>query len=200
MAPRCVDNGMGKMRAATLQLVDGSGCVVESERRAALTTNGPHDPRPVFLHVPKADRKGQGAVLLEPQLASPKQRRRGHGTGGLTNEAPEEWPTRTPDQTDAHPMTERLIGPALDFEGIIFTGTSHLDVIERIYRVAICIEDGRRMVKLADIGFVTEHRPFRRPGGSEAHRAGGGTTPALAYWGQAPFRVSRWGCDAATGW
>ena len=30
----------GKMRAATLQLVDGSGCVVETERRAALTTNG----------------------------------------------------------------------------------------------------------------------------------------------------------------
>ncbi len=28
------------MRAATLQLVDGSGCVLETERRAALTTNG----------------------------------------------------------------------------------------------------------------------------------------------------------------
>ena len=57
-------------------------------------------------------------------------------------------------------MTEKLIGPALDFEGIIFTGRSHLDVIERIYRVAICIEDGRRMVKLADIGFVTNTGRF----------------------------------------
>ena len=31
----------GRMRAATLQLVDGSGCVVETDRRLAFTTNGP---------------------------------------------------------------------------------------------------------------------------------------------------------------
>lgn len=106
-------------------------------------------------------------------------------------------------------MTEKLEIPALDYEGIIFTGRHHAEAVECVYRTAICIEEGIRMVRMARIGFVTNAGRFvdfeeaeriaQQTGQALPWVVGGKPPPASPNPEQAPTRPTDTGSSAEDG-